>query len=214
MVRILLATVTLILLAPSLAFSQAQDPPKLELAAEFSSITRDGFSSTRAEMGFGGRVGYNINRHFTVEGAGYFFPHRCFDCANNGRIVEVVGGLKGGKRFDKWGIFAKARPGFVTFTEGKFNWIPTGGGGPFPFTFEVNRLTAFATDLGGVIEFYPSRRIVTRFDAGDTLIHFGRRTSNILIVNPVTNGFELSPFNVPAKTTHNFQFSASVGFRF
>ena len=31
--------------------------------------------------------------------------------------------------------------------------------------------TKFAVDLGGVLEVYPSNRIVTRFEAGDTLIH-------------------------------------------
>ena len=31
-------------------------------------------------------------------------------------------------------------------------------------------------DIGGVVEFYPSRRIVTRFDAGDTIVHVKRQT--------------------------------------
>ena len=93
-------------------------------------------------------------------------------------MTEAVAGLKAGKRFQTWGIFAKARPGLVSFSEGELNFVQTGRGGPFPFIFQLNRVTSFATDLGGVLEFYPSRRIVTRFDAGDTLIHFTRRTTN------------------------------------
>jgi hypothetical protein len=75
------------------------------------------------------------------------------------------------------------------------------------------RLTNFAFDLGGVLEFYPSKRIVTRFDAGDTLIKYRRRDSNIPLFDPF-GGVTLFPFTVPGETRHNFQFSAGVGFRF
>ncbi|HEX5965010.1 MAG TPA: hypothetical protein VFY51_03735, partial [Pyrinomonadaceae bacterium] len=71
-----------------------------------------------------------------------------------------------------------------------------------------------ATDLGGVLEFYPSPRIVTRFDVGDTIIHFRRRTINGVAFDPVTQQFTLFPFTRPARTSHNFQFIASVGWRF
>jgi hypothetical protein len=60
-------------------------------------------------------------------------------------------------------------------------------------------------DIGGVLEFYPSSRIVTRFDAGDTMIRFGS----------VALPFGFTELNVtPPETIHNFQFSAGVGFRF
>jgi hypothetical protein len=36
-------------------------------------------------------------------------------------VTEVLAGVKVGKRFDSWGIFAKARPGVVSFSEGEFN---------------------------------------------------------------------------------------------
>ena len=81
-------------------------------------------------------------------------------------------------------------------------------------SFEFDRLSTFATDVGGVLEFYPSRRLVTRFDAGDTIIHFNRRTADVIAFDPVTSTFTLAPSFVPARTTHNFQFMASVGFRF
>jgi len=56
--------------------------------------------------------------------------------------------------------------------------------------------------------------VVARFDAGDTLIYFRRRTANNFALDPNTGGIILVPFTTPAKTTHNFQFSAGVGFRF
>jgi hypothetical protein len=202
-----------VFLMQSVAFAQSQEVPKFEVAAEFTTLERDRFSE-RTEPGFGGRFTYNLNRVFSLEAAGYFFPKRCFDCSNNGQMTEVVGGVKVGKRFGSWGLFGKARPGFVRFSEGEVNVIPDPTIPGFPFRFEFNPLTAFATDLGGVLEFYPSKRIVTRFDAGDTIIHFNRRTFPGFRFDPVTQTYTVVPFPIPARTTHHFQFMASVGFRF
>jgi hypothetical protein len=84
----------------------------------------------------------------------------------------------------------------------------------FPFQFFPARTTNFATDVGGVVEFYPSKRLVTRFDAGDTIIHFGSRPAQVIAFDAATSTFSLIPFTLPSRTTHNFQFMASVGFRF
>lgn len=215
MVRISLAAVAFLLFVAVHVFSQSQDDDrKFEVAGEFTTLGREAWSGTRVEPGFGGRVTYNINRHFGVEGAAYLFPRRCVECAQNGRIIEAVGGIKVGKRFETWGIFAKARPGIVSFSEGDFNVVRSTPGEPFPIQFEFNRLNAFAADLGGVVEFYPSKRVVARFDVGDTIMHFGRRTRNFPNFDPVTETLELLPFTIPSRTTHNLQFTASVGFRF
>jgi hypothetical protein len=209
-----MAAMICLLLLPSQTLSQSEDPPKFEIAAEFTSLNREGIEGMRSDAGLGARFTYNLNKSFALEAATYFFPKRCFSCVPNGRMTEAVAGLKAGKRYQSWGIFAKARPGMVSFSDGQFNVIQTGTSGPFPFVFQIKRLTGFATDLGGVLEFYPSRRIVTRFDLGDTLIHFGRRTNNDIRFDPTTGSFSLVPFTTPAKTTHNFQFIAGVGFRF
>jgi hypothetical protein len=104
-----------ILLVQSQAFSQSQEVPKYEVAAEFTTFERDNeYTGQRTEPGFGGRFTYNINRIFSIESAGYFFPKRCFDCVNPGRVTQVLGGVKVGKRFENWGIFAKVRPGVVS----------------------------------------------------------------------------------------------------
>jgi len=201
-----------VLVTPALA--QSQDLPKYEVAAEFTTLERERFSGHETAPGFGGRFTYNLSRVFSLEAAGYFFPKRCFGCREGGRVTEGFGGVKVGKRFENWGIFAKARPGVVSFSEGEFNvtGIPPSVFSAIPF--ERNRVTSFATDVGGGIEFYPSKRIVTRFDAGDTIIHFTKRTTNTVLFNPLTNTFSLVPVTTPARTSHNFQFMASVGFRF
>lgn len=201
-----------LLVAHATVLAQSQDLPKFEVAAEFSTLERDGFGAQQTEPGVGARLTFNLNRSLAFETAGYFFPRRCDICRNAGNMSQVVGGVKVGKRFENWGIFAKARPGVVSFSRGEFN--PIFVAPPGFIQVETNRITSFATDLGGVLEFYPSPRIVTRFDLGDTIIHFKSRTVNGVIFNPITNEFQVFPFTRPARTTHNFQFIASVGFRF
>ena len=204
-----------VFLLQSTALSQSQDLKKFELAGEFTTFERDDFSNGRTEPGLGGRFTYNLNRTFSLEAAGYFFPKECFDCPNNGRVIQAVGGLKAGKRFESWGIFGKARPGIVSFSDAETNFFPVGPVIPTSF-FEVqrSRVTSFATDIGAVLEFYPSKRIVTRFDVGDTIIYFTPRTTNTFQFDPVTSTTFVGPVTRPARTTHNFQFVASIGFRF
>lgn len=214
--RVLAAVFTLFM-AHSAAFSQSEEVPKFEVAAEFSTFEREGFFPTRrTEPGIGGRFTYNLNRIFSIETAGYFFPKDCgFSCQNPGRMAEVVGGVKVGKRFDRWGIFAKARPGIVHFTS-EFGGFVTCLSLTCPIQIEPfhETRTHFAMDLGGVVEFYPSKRIVTRFDVGDTIVRFNRQTADGLVFNPMTNRFDPFLFVLPERTRHHFQFVTSVGFRF
>ena|ERR1043165_882990 len=201
-----------VLLVQSLVLAQTPELPKYEVAAEFTSMGRDNFTGG-AEAGLGARFTCNLNKTFSIETAAYHFPRTCFTCEHNGTVTEVFGGLKAGKRFEKWGVFAKARPGVVSFSRGEVNALPATGPSAFPVEFEENRVNSFAVDAGAVVEFYPSKRIVTRFDAGDTIIHFNRRMFNSVFPDG-SGGFTFFPVTLPAKTTHNFQFMASVGFRF
>ena len=208
-----LFVVAVIFLMQSQALAQSEELPKFEVAAEFTTLEREAFSQRRTEPGFGGRFTYNLNEVFSIEAAGYFFPKKCFECNNQGNVAQGLAGVKVGKRFEKWGIFAKARPGAISFSRGVVDVIPPPAGSPF-LDFKFRRLTTFAMDVGGVVEFYPTKRIVTRFDLGDTIIHFNRRTMNTVSFDPVTNTFSPSTFTIPSRTSHNFQFMTSVGFRF
>jgi hypothetical protein len=167
------------------------------------------FHDTINQAGFGGRFTFNLNRNFALEAQGDFYPRENVIFNNGragGRILQGQAGVKAGQRYEKFGLFAKARPGVVSFgraiTVDGFD--PTFG---FPI-FRFDRKTYFSMDLGGVLEFYPTRRIVTRFDGGDTMIFYRG------IDLPVQFFPAQQFFHVPAETTHNFQFSAGVGFRF
>src|SRR5215813_938962 len=195
--------------------AQSDDVPRYEVGAQFTSITKPDYSGGATEAGFGGRFTFNFNRSLALEATGNFFPHNCFSCGlSNGNITQGLFGVKVGKRFQRWGIFGKARPGVVSFSKVEGRYEPTGGAGPFPFQFVQRRLTNFALDVGGVIEFYPSKRIVTRFEAGDTLIRYRSVNTNFVEIDGVTGVINLVPYTIPRHWTNNFQFMAGVGFRF
>jgi len=195
--------------------AQAKDAPKVELGMQFTSLTLDD-SFNRSEPGFGGRVTYNLTDNVALEAQFDFFPNgdqfRGF--RNGGRIAQGLFGVKAGKRFEKFGVFGKVRPGFTSFSGGREEIIVLTTPPPDPIfgpsiRFERHRETHFATDVGAVLEFYPSRRIVTRFDAGDTIIRFGDTTGTFFGATGTPQSFTL-----PGETRHNFQFSAGIGFRF
>ena len=209
-----LATVMCILVIQSTGLSQTEEPPRYEIAAEFSALGRSQYGSKRLEPAAGVRFTFNINKNFAIEGATHgSFSGECPSCQDRGRVFDLVGGVKAGKRYKTWGLFAKVRPGVVNYGQGEFNVVPDGTAGSFPFRVETKGTDNFATDLGGVVEFYPSRKIVTRFDFGDMIIHSTRRTGTGVSFDPVTQIYTIVPFTTPARTTHNFQFIASVGFR-
>src|SRR5256714_15110446 len=99
------------------------------------------------------------------------------DFATGGKVEEAQFGVKGGKRWQKFGIFAKARPGFVSFDNTikitRELFAPFPGATPRLFNiFTPERKTHLSADVGGVLEFYPSRRMLVRFDIGDTIIRY------------------------------------------
>jgi len=215
----ILATAAILLLftcAHRAARAQSGETQKFEVAAQFSTLSIDQGFGTRTEPGVGGRFTYNLTDNLALEAEGNFFPDNdSFSFRTGGRAVEGLFGVKIGKRYKRFGFFGKARPGFISFSRGVTEVIPTGvTTDPFgAFDFRTRHLTHFALDVGGVVEFYPSRRIFTRIDIGDTIMRFGQTTITTfsgLIGGPFTPVL----FSLPGDTTHNFQFSAGVGFRF
>ena len=216
---LILASIAIALtLSSGKALAQSDsDPGKVEVGVHFTSITKPDFDGGKTEAGFGGRFTFNFNRSFAVEAEGNFFPHKCNVCnsENAGNLTQAFFGIKAGKRFNKWGIYGKARPGIASFSRGNSEIVPFPSPGPFPvFAISRSRATNFAFDVGGVIELYVSRRIFTRFDGGDTIIHYPERTITAFFTDPVTGVLTPFPFTRPADTRHNFQFSAGIGIRF
>jgi hypothetical protein len=201
------------------AQSTSEEVPKFEVGLHFTSITKPNYNGGATEPGIGARFTFNLNRSVALEAVGNFFPHSCNYCGgnigdNSGIIKQGLFGVKAGKRFEKWGIFAKARPGVVTFGQGNTIYTINGTGPSASVHVQRTGVSHFATDLGGIMEFYPSKHIVTRFEAGDTLIHYASRQSNFISFDPTTNSPTLIPFTTRSETRHNFQFAAGIGWRF
>jgi len=201
------------LAGPARARGQSRDIPRFEVAAEFTSIT---FDPGLSEPGIGGRVTYNLNKHVALEAAGYFFPRQCHFCGRveEGQIAQGLFGVKIGKRFKKWGVFGKARPGLMNFSRGAFDIVPTGGTGLNAFRINFRRQTNLVFDLGGVVEFYPSKKFVLRLDVGDTIIRYPQRTLTFLTIDATTGAASLDSFISPSYYRRTIQIMAGVGFRF
>jgi hypothetical protein len=205
---ILLAVTMLLLVGSRSTQAQSDQTPKFEVGAQFSLLNIDRVSGKTTEPGVGGRFTYNATKNIGLEAELNFFPKDHNGESTNqegGRITEGLFGLKAGKRFERFGVFGKFRPGFVSF--GRAFLAKDARliiADPFNLS-NFGRLTHFATDAGGVLEFYASRRSLVRFDLGDTIIRYGRQ--NFIDV------FGRSSPN-PAFTRHNLQFSAGFSFRF
>ena len=213
------STLAVALLTLFLAGSASAQPDvkKVEVGVQFTSFTlfpppREGFQPTNVtEPGVGGRITYNLTRRIAVESELNFFPNKnIFQFLGEGRAVQGQFGIKLGKRFKKFGVFAKARPGFLSVGKVFFHEPGATLATPYGFTIpnaRIARQTYFTTDVGAVLEFYPSDRTLVRFDAGDTIVRYGKSFEEI--------NFDPSQLaTVPVRIKHNFQFTAGVGFRF
>ncbi len=207
---VLIAAALLLSLPTQNARAQSETP-KLEVGAQYTLLRLRSLQPVNSpilelidpdfvvsDSGFGGRLTYNLTDNFGVEGEVNFFPKERTNFAEpfylNSRRTQGLFGVKAGVRSEKAGVFAKLRPGFMHFGEGTADpRIQTLL--PIPPTASS---TEFSLDVGGVLELYPSRRVALRFDLGDTIIRFGG--------SPSGGG--------PRDTTHNLQFTTSVGFRF
>ncbi|MCZ2391091.1 MAG: porin family protein [Acidobacteria bacterium] len=182
---------------------------------------RAGFDSAviddpRYESGFGGRFTYNINRNLAVETEVNYTPSTKTITelawagestnvpASGGEKTQVLFGVKYGYRGKRFGVFGKARPGLIHFNAFPF----------VAFSFPVYQngqqvslvvassekpATFFNVDVGGVFEYYTSKRTMIRFDVGDTIIRY--------------NAQDPKQYN-PNFTRHNLQMNLGFGFRF
>jgi hypothetical protein len=201
------------------------DDKKFEVGGQFSVLrvpiqtvtaAGTGFATNQngdTVYGFGGRFGYQLSKYFTLEAEGNFFPRD--SVLDGGKKTQGFFGVKAGKRFEKVGVFAKARPGFVNYSRGDYHAVgaciavfppPIG-------CFQPVGQTYFATDLGGVFEYYPTKRTIIRFDAGDTIVHLQAGKVAAFQTN-ATSVFSLVVIGSGAETRHHFQSSVGVGFRF
>jgi len=178
------------------ASNNDDQPPHFELGVAASGI----HLSDNNNFGVGARAVFNFNSFFSLEGEGNFFLNNASPkLFSGGRAIEGLFGPKIGLRTENVGIFAKVRPGVISFSN-TVQGIIVNPNVPFSFSIQTGRLTEPALDLGTVIEFYPARHWAWRTDIGDTMVFY--RSSNF------------SGFPIAGATKSNFQFNTGFQYRF
>jgi|SRR5215831_4837150 len=177
----------LFFLFSSESFAQTRDHP-IEVGGFITTIDLRDLIGEKTG-GLGGRFAYNFTNNFAFDAEVAYFPE---DPSGNFGQTAALAGLRAGVRNENFGAFAKFRPGVVRF-----------GGGVFR-SLNNHSQNYFAVDMGASLEFYPSPRVIVRVDLGDTIVSFGANTIN----RPAL------PSTIRPGTTHNFQPSFGVGFRF
>lgn len=195
-------SILFICLSPEGAHAQGAER-KFEVGAHLTGTfleeigTRDAGVGTSAS-GLGSRFAYHLHKHVAVDAEVNLLP----GAVGKNRVQGLLG-LKAGFRADKFGLFVKARPGFMHFRSDPF-------GRSEPGSSLLARSKASSTeplvDVGGVVEFYPSDSMVVRFDLGDTIIRYASRTVRV--------GLPTAEITAGGFTTHNAQASFGIGWRF
>src|SRR6476619_6002511 len=96
-----------------LASTCSDQPPRFEVGVAMSGI----HLSDNNNFGLSTRAVFNFNSFFSLEGEGNFFLNNAPPkLLSGGRAVEGLFGPKLGLRTEKVGIFAKVRPGVISFS--------------------------------------------------------------------------------------------------
>jgi hypothetical protein len=192
--------------------------PSDEVFRQFGFPNR-AFEDKFLDIGIGGRFTYNVSGKLAFETEANYFPGRltATELGNagiprgnrplsGGKKTQILAGVKYGIRTEKYGIFGKIRPGVIRFTAyprliGLAVVSSPTGGNPedvLVITQEIPS-TFFNIDVGGILEYYPTKRTVLRMDVGDTIVRY--------------NAQKPKDIN-PSFTRHNLQASIGFGFRF
>lgn len=180
---------------------------RLTLGAQFATLILarqiDALERESTEPGFGGFVSYRLARFLDADAALSFLPRDGPSSGphDGGRILLGEFGVKAGVRRNRMGLFAKARPGLSSYSAAitGVNFTPSA------VTFTFDRTTNFVLDVGGVVEVYPTRHTMLRFDASDVLFFYGTRR---FVFGPTQTDLSGGP------KRDSMQFSAGYGWRF
>lgn len=185
------------------AFAQS-DHDRWEAGGQLSFVKQGALSNAR-DYGFGGRIAYLPLRYIAFEAEVNFYPKAVDSGLGSISLtrnrMEALSGVKGGLRFDKTGIFGKLRPGLMRYGESSEPLMYPAIYPPVLAMLISTGRTSFALDLGGVFEFYPSRKTLLRLDISDLMVRFPAAHYSSEVFN--------DDFNI-----HNFRLGIGFGYRF
>lgn len=208
---ILCITLMCLLGAPT---AYAQSPaPAFEIGAHASLLRLSHFDATNA--GIGGRLTVDLSNWLAADVEMTFVPNDDIAVesglasvaprpgplrvAHHRRRIDGFFGIKAGRRGERFGAFARVRPGFTRLIDRGLECVGAGCALVQMLLVRDEYRSEFALDLGGGIEVYPSARTVARVEFGDTMI----RHRSIAPPCPATRC-----------TSHNFSTRVGGGYRF
>jgi hypothetical protein len=193
-----LLTLVFIVLIPNRLLSQQFTRTEIGMAA---SVLAGNRSSSVTDAGLGSRFTYNLSSSFSIDSEfdTYFTNINVGQRSlqDGGRAILGLIGPKAGLRRPTYGIFFKARPGFISFANALSSSSLFGA-------LATKRITHVALDLGLASEFYPSTRTILRLDVGALLVRYGDAT---LFSAPIPNGV----FSIRSSGSVNSPWHIAVG---
>lgn len=179
--------------------AQSSSLSRFEVGPEINQIYLpvDPVGSVTYQPGLGATGALNIKRWLGLDGSISFTPNSTSTETSfaGGHLTQLAIGARAGFTRGRFRIYGKLRPGFANFSSLIAHVDPRP-----PFTFHFASLTAPSLDAGAIVQIDLLRRFSLRYEAGDTMIRYPKRT--VVLVLPPS----------PAEVTHNFEFG--VGFMF
>jgi len=146
----------------------AQDFSRIEAGIHTSVLPGNRFGSA-TDIGIGGTFTYNLNRLLALDSQLDEYTTNVDALKSlqfGGRAVAFSFGVKGGLRKRRFGIYFKARPGLLTFSDALVSEAVFGQPG-------TKRITHATLDVAGSAEYNLSRRIILSADFGPLLVRYG-----------------------------------------
>ena len=169
---------------------------RFELGAEYSTIRENALNlQVKNVSGFGGRFDWNLSRHLAFESQVDFFPQdsAALPLVQGGRTLEAVFGVRAKVIQSRhFSVFGLVRPGLLHFTGVE---VPSGLVNPL---YNVTPASYFVLNLGGGLEYYPSRRWVLRADIEGNPYRVQGYSA------PVSGGAAVQPGKINDTTRLNF----------
>jgi len=153
------------------------------------------------DPGAGLRLAYHVTDRLAVEAEGNLLPRFISFQGpefRGGVKAQLFVGPRYGVRFKRFGLFAKVRPGAITFELSPAIIGIAGNGRATLIVAGEFEATFVSLDAGGLAELYVSERLTVRTDIGDTLVWYRPQPRSLN----------------PAFRRHNLQMSVALGFMF
>jgi hypothetical protein len=166
------------------------------------------FLSTYPTWGVWGS--WNFSRHVSWDSAVMHSGRNSgftewIDYQSGGRSLQALTGVKLGIRRDHMGYFGELRGGTITFGETEKKIVVTAQGYP---NFYLGMFTNPVLNAGGVLEVYPSRHTILRFDTGSATTFY--LSKNVKETTPTSS----TTYAIPGAQQTNMLISFGGGFRF